>query len=146
MTKFTLENCLMFTTNTSSKLFKAVLTDRLKDIGITYNTWITLYFINTNDMISQNKLAKLVGITGPSMVNIIKKLDNEGLIYQQQDSKDHRKKIISLTAKGIEKYNEILKIVIKFQNSITKGLDQKELDTVADVFDKMMQNAKNELE
>lgn len=45
MTKFTLEDCLMFTTNTSSKLFKAVLTDRLKDVGVTTTTWISLYFI-----------------------------------------------------------------------------------------------------
>lgn len=135
----------MFTTNTSSRLFKAVLNDRLKDVDITYNTWLSLYFINSHDMISQNKLAKLVGITGPSMVKIVQKLDDEGLIYQQQDSKDHRKKLISLTEDGIKKYNEILSIVIEYQKTMTKGLSQKELDTMADVFDKMIKNAKNEL-
>lgn len=145
MTKFTLEDCLMFTTNTSSKLFKAVLTDRLKDVGVTNTTWISLYFINSHDIIFQNNLAKLVGITGPSMVKIVQRLDDEGLIYQQQDSKDHRKKLISLTEDGIKKYNEILSIVIEFQKTMTKGLSQKELDIVANVFDKMIRNAKKAL-
>lgn len=145
MTKFILEDCLMSTTNTSSKLFKAVLTDRLKDVGVTNNTWISLYFINSHDIISQNNLAKLVGITEPSMVKIVQRLDDEGLIYQQQDSKDHRKKLISLTEDGIKKYNEILSIVIEFQKTMTKGLSQKELDIVANVFDKMIRNAKKAL-
>lgn len=145
MTKFTLEDCLMFTTNTSPKLFKAVLTDRLKDVGVTYNTWISLYFINSHDIISQNNLAKLVGITGSSMVKIVQRLDDEGLIYQQQDSKDHRKKLISLTEDGIKKYNEILSIFIEYQKTMTKGLSQKELDIVANVFDKMIRNAKKAL-
>lgn len=145
MTKFTLEDCLMFTTNTSSKLFKAVLTDRLKDVGVTNNTWISLYFINSHDIIPQNNLAKLVGITGPSMVKIVQRLDDEGLIYQQEDSKDHRKKLISLTEDGIKKYNEILSIVIEFEKTMTKGLSQKELDIVANVFDKMIRNAKKAL-
>lgn len=145
MTKFTLEDCLMFTTNTSSKLFKAVLTDRLKDVGVTNNTWFSLYFINSHDIISQNNLAKLVGITEPSMVKIVQRLDDEGLIYQQQDIKDHRKKLISLTEDGIKKYNEILSIVIEFEKTMTKGLSQKELDIVANVFDKMIRNAKKAL-
>lgn len=136
----------MFTTNTSAKLFQSVLSKKLKKVGITYNTWLSLYFINSNYAISQNQLAKLVGITGPSMVKIIEGLSEEGLVSLGQDSDDHRKKLIFLTDKGTQKYNKILEIVIEFQESITKGVGQKELDIVADVFDKMSKNARNELQ
>ncbi len=79
------------------------------------------------------------------MVKIVQRLDDEGLIYQQEDSKDHRKKLISLIEDGIKKYNEILSIVIEFEKTMTKGLSQKELDIVANVFDKMIRNAKKAL-
>ena len=38
-----------------------------------------------------------------------------------------------------------MSIVIEYQKTMTKGLSQKELDIVANVFDKMIRNAKKAL-
>ena len=146
MEKFTLQSCMMFTTNHGAKLFQSVLTQKLKTVEINYNTWLALYFINSNNKITQNNLAKLVGITGPSMVKIVEKMRQAGLVDEEKDEQDHRQKHIYLTNQGIEKYDQALKIVTDYQTLMTSGVSQSDLNTAATVINKMIENAQQELE
>lgn len=146
MEKFNLESCIMYTTNTNARLFRNVLSNRLKGSGLTYNMWLTLYYINKKKSISQNKLAKLVGITGPSMVKIVEKLEENGWIEKQPSKEDHRFKRINLTDAGDRKYQQALDKVIDFQDSMTSGISQSELDTMNSVFNKLTKNARRELD
>lgn len=140
-TVFNLDSCIMCITNRSSKLLGDTLDRELRKIGLNRNIWLSLYFIDQHGQITQNELAKLVDIKGPSMVKIIRRLDEEELVQTHQDGNDHRQKIIQLTKAGEEKLMKSLPTVTHFQGLMTKGIPQNDLNTVARVMDQMVNNA-----
>lgn len=146
MEKFNLDSCILFTTNASVKLFQAALSNQLSDLDLTYNMWLTMYFLNKENHISQNQLAAAVGITGPSMVKIIEKLELQGWIRKKTSQLDHRYKQITLTTTGRHKYQQALTKVIEFQNTITKDIKQTDLDMMNAVFNQLTKNARKALE
>ncbi|HJA27579.1 MAG TPA: MarR family transcriptional regulator [Candidatus Limosilactobacillus intestinigallinarum] len=140
-TVFNLDSCIMCITNRSSKLFGDTLDRELRKIGLNRNIWLSLYFIDQNGQITQNELANLVDIKGPSMVKIIRRLDDDRLVQTRQDDNDHRQKIIQLTKDGEDKLMKSLPTVTHFQGLMTKGIPQADLNTVARVMDQMVKNA-----
>lgn len=145
MKEFTLESCIMFTTNTSARLFRQVLAHKLQAVHLSYNSWITLYFIHSRAHITQGQLAQFVGVTEPSMVNITKHLMEQGLISQTADPEDHRRRFLSLTEYGKQQYTKTIAIVTQFQREMTAGITQQDLDQAVSVLDQMTANAKKDL-
>ncbi|MCL4392826.1 MarR family transcriptional regulator [Patescibacteria group bacterium] len=65
-------------------------------------------------------LARIFGISKPSITEIIQKMENEGIIYKKQ-GKDKRDKYIILTDKGLRKKNRYKKeFRIYMENKINK--------------------------
>lgn len=59
-----------------------------------------LFLIHRHGMLSQNQLAKYLGITAPSMTASIRKLEHRGLVTRQKDSEDRRITRIQMTDEG----------------------------------------------
>ena len=134
--RFDLNSCMMFITTRSSKLFATKFNQALKTENIARSEWMSLFYID-----QQRQLSDLVGIPGPSMVKVINKLVTRELIISEQSRTDKRERLISLTADGERLLKETLPIASQFQDAVTDGISQRDLDKVADVMDKMVENA-----
>ncbi|GAW99899.1 MarR family winged helix-turn-helix transcriptional regulator [Secundilactobacillus mixtipabuli] len=139
--RFDLNSCMMFITTRSSKLFATKFNQALKTENIARSEWMSLFYIDQHQPLTQRQLSDLVGITGPSMVKVINKLVTRELIISEQSRTDKRERLISLTADGERLLKETLPIASQFQDAVTDGISQRDLDKVADVMDKMVENA-----
>lgn len=139
--QFNLDSCMMFITTRSSKLFSSKFNQAMLPEGLAKSAWMALYYIHQNDQINQHDLAELIGITGPSLVKIVSQLAAERLIQITPSKLDKRERILTLTSTGQQRLTASLPVADAFQQQMTAGISQKDLDTVAMVMAKMVANA-----
>ena len=60
-----------------------------------------------DNRICQSELAKLVHVRPGSLSQVLSRLERDDMIDRHRDHDDHRLVIVSLTAKGIEKYQAL---------------------------------------
>ena len=65
-----------------------------------------LYLLSKRDRMNMGDIAHLINRNKSTTTVLIKTLRDEGLIKEENDSKDSRMKYVSLTAKG-KKYNDL---------------------------------------
>ena len=90
--------------------------------------------LEDNSEMRVSDLARIFGISKPSITEIIQKMENEGIVYKKQ-GKDKRDKYIILTDKGLRKKfkykkefrdyieNKINKMSLKDKNILKRDLD-----------------------
>ena len=61
------------------------------------------------------------------MAKLLKKFEDEGYIARIEDPDNRRKKIVELTEEGIEKTNQLIKIIDDWEREATSDLSEEEL-------------------
>ena len=59
-----------------------------------------LYFVGRNPGITVSDLLRILAITKQSLSRVLGQLVEEGFVAQEQDSKDRRRRLLTLTEKG----------------------------------------------
>lgn len=144
MTKeFSLETCIMCITSQSSRLCSEILDQKLRRQNISQNVFLSLYYIeHAEKCINQKQLAARLGITGASMTKIIQKMTEQDLVEIIVCQQDRRQKNLGLTTSGKKLLKKIIPTVKQFQEQMTAGISQADLDAAARVMDQLCQNAK----
>jgi len=78
----------------------------LERLGITYTQYITLLVLWEEDKVSIKELGERLYLDSGTLTPIIKKLEKQGIVTRERDSKDERKIVITLTQKGLDMYDE----------------------------------------
>lgn len=78
-------------------------------------------------------------VENPSITPIAQKLIDLDLIYVIA-GKDKRQKVMHLSPKGVEKYEQIKPVIDAFQEQLMEGITQEERETVEKVLDKLLVN------
>lgn len=138
---FNLDDCLAFITARCAKIFVASLERRFRSYSITRIQWIAMYYIYTSKYITQRELADKLSVREPTVVRLIKELEQEGLILRLGSDTDKRIRRLFLTEKGEQVYHELLPVVEKFKDDTVAGISSEDLQILNDVLDKMVQNA-----
>lgn len=113
---------------------------RLQNTSITRVQWIALYYLKTQNRISQNDLSKLMNVKDSSAGRLIDRLERDGLIKRERNDNDRRVIYISLTDKGDKLISDLIPIGIQFNNDLLEGIDEKELLIYDKVLKKMLSN------
>lgn len=71
---------------------------------------------------------------------ILKKLEQQGLIKRIQEEDDARKKRIILTEKVINEEKNLIGSILEFERDLTKGISRNDLSTFCRIADKMQEN------
>lgn len=140
-TQFDLDSCLLCMTARSSKLFAKKFNLALQPFGLTKSTWTAIYYIDKHEQINQKTLAELLGIKGPSLVKIIAQLQLAQLIKVTPSPVDKRERLLTLTPAGLTRLTDGLPLAEKFQQQVTHGITQADLDIAATVMTQMLENA-----
>jgi len=74
----------------------------LGELGLGRAHHRVIYFVGRNPEITVTDLLKILKITKQSLSRVLSQLVNEGYINQATDQADRRKKLLTLTEKGIE--------------------------------------------
>ncbi|WP_231136342.1 MarR family winged helix-turn-helix transcriptional regulator [Acidianus ambivalens] len=74
--------------------------------GLSYTEVSTLYFLKGGEK-NVSSLAEFVGVNKSTMVEILDKLENEGMITRNRDEKDRRVVLVKITQKGLEELENV---------------------------------------
>ena len=98
--------------------------------------------LGKEDGISQLTIAGQTGLK-PSTISIaLKKMEREGLIARENDSKDMRMSRVYLTDEGLAIANSVYEVNEKTADLLMSGISEDELATVMAVAEKMKENYK----
>lgn len=79
------------------------------------------------DGITQTQLSERLNCEPPTIANMVKALENYGLIYRQRDALDARVNRVYLTPKGQDIKEPIEKVWRKQQDKLLDGMSSEEL-------------------
>ena len=110
-----------------------------KDIGS--NGWILGYIYDHSDKdVFQKDIEDEFTMRRSTVSNILKLLEQKGMIVREPVSYDARLKRITLTEEAIKIHMTIKNDISKLESKITKGVSQEELDMFFNVMDKFQKN------
>src|SRR6202030_3174687 len=84
----------------SSRLLRNYIDHRAKERGTTRAQWIVLFRLRKNEGLSQVDLADVLELQPISLVRLLDRLVEHGLLERRHDPKDRRANRLFLTAKG----------------------------------------------
>ena len=125
--------------NLIARRYRTRLNERLKTIGQTQARWDALFWISTSgDAVTQSELAERMGIEGPTLVRMLNKLEQEGLVERLSTPLDRRAKTIRLKGKAEEVLADIAALIAPFRAEILQDIDDADLKLCQAVFDRIM--------
>src|ERR1700758_4335094 len=86
----------------SSRLLRNYIDHRAKERGTTRAQWIVLFRLRQNEGLSQVDLADVLELQPISLVRLLGRLVEHGLLERRHDPKDRRANRLFLTARGKE--------------------------------------------
>ena len=113
--------------------------------GITQGIGYALINIG-EEGIPATKIAPLMGMTSSSLSRLLKKMEDDGMIYRQPDKKDKRIVHIFLTDEGSKLRDKVEQVVLDFNNKLFKKLELKELQVFEKVNNIIKEQVREEID
>lgn len=114
--------------------------DMLRSLNLHIGQDQLLYYLWKEEGMTQNELSKHLNCEPPTIANMVRTLEKNGLIYRQQDSLDARVRRVYLTPKGKDLQEPIEVLWRKLQNQILNGMSKDELILLKSLIDKINNN------
>jgi MarR family transcriptional regulator, transcriptional regulator for hemolysin len=114
-----------------SRLRRMMFDRALAPLGITRSQWWVLAFISRKDGLPQVQLANELDVGKVAVGALIDRLESSGFVIRHADPIDRRVKRVFVTKQAKGFLERIRKETDKFNSSIAKGIDRKELETAA---------------
>ena len=113
--------------------------------GITQGIGYALINIG-EEGIPATKIAPLMGMTSSSLSRMLKKMEDDRMIYRKPDTDDKRIVRIFLTTEGTKLRDKVKQVVLDFNNELFKKLDIKELQTFEKVSNIIKEQVREEID
>jgi len=112
-----------------------------KQLGLTPSQWKIILALNISDGLTQKELADKIYVDGSTLVPILDKMEQNGLIERRADSKDRRINRIFLTSKSESTVDSIILIVLQLRKMIYRGLTEDQINSARKTLDVMTSNS-----
>ena len=139
---FDLDDCIACVTSRGAKNLAERLERRLEPFNVTRVQWIAMYYVDKIKDLTQNQLAEKMMLKGPTVANLLDRMEKEGLVYREKSLTDKRVKNLKLTKKGTKLKEELIVVAENFKNDAISHISDKDLITYKAVLAKMLVNVK----
>lgn len=120
----------------AARRWRKLTNDRVRSVGQSMARWETLYLMAcSDDALSQGELAKVVGVEGSTMVQMLNSLEREGLIERQQSQQDRRVTHNRITEKGEQATRDIMAITNELRAELLRDIDPEKLRIALEVLE-----------
>jgi MarR family transcriptional regulator, transcriptional regulator for hemolysin len=96
--------------------------DALSRAGGSRPTWLILLAVKTGAGGSQTAIAERVGISGPTVIHHLDRLEADGLIRRSRDKSNRRIQGVTLTASGDRAFMRLREAAVAFDRRLHSGL------------------------
>ena len=102
--------------------------------------WILHFILAQTDDIFQKDIEEEYSLRPSSATEILKKMEQNGLIHREPTSYDGRLKKIIPSEKAIHYQKQVITDLTKLEHDLTKGIDPEQLEIFFQVMEKMLKN------
>jgi len=120
------------------RMFRHEYNPNLAFLNLTLIQFHALIYISQNNLVSNNNIASDFQITLPTATSLVDKLIELKLVKRNEDVKDRRKIIVSLTKKGIEIANRTKKMRCLGIDKILSKLSENEKNQLVIITNKLL--------
>jgi MarR family transcriptional regulator, transcriptional regulator for hemolysin len=92
------------------------------------------------DGMTQKEIANRIGIEAPTIVPIIDRLEEQGIVIRRPDHNDRRNNLIFLTGESEAKWELIIECASELEKASRQGLSKEELEITKRTLCKIAQN------
>ncbi len=125
----------------TARSMKKALDARLTKIGVTAVQYTVLNTLAQIDGLSLSEIGKRVFLDKPAITGLADRLENDGLVERQRNSKDRRVIKLYLSPKGRRLLGRMNDIVNSVDEELTSVLSSSELNTFREMLDRIWNNA-----
>lgn len=129
-TDYPLQDSIGFLISSTHRTLRPLLESRVSGAGVSYGMWFFLRVLWDEDGMSQREIADRVGMSKPTTLAALRKLERLKLVELKPDATDGRRVQVFLTKKGRALEGELLPNVEEINTIVLRGLtkaDVKEL-------------------
>jgi len=113
----------------SSRLLRNYIDQRAKTRGTTRAQWIVVYLLRQQEGLSQVDLADMLELQPISLVRLLDRLVEHGLLERRHDPKDRRANRLFLTAKGRRLVDDLDSLRDEIATDVMRGLTDEAIQT-----------------
>lgn len=117
-----------------------------KQLGLTPSQWKIILALSITDGLTQKEIADRIYVDGSTLVPIIDKMEENGLVERKSDSKDRRINRIFLTKKSESTVDSIVETVLQLRKIIYRGISENDLALVKNTLKTIIKNSENAAE
>ena len=107
--------------------FSSHMKKKLNEKEISEAEFPFLIRIRYNKKTTQKELVELFKVSEGYTAKLLRKFEDKGYIKRHEDPTNRRIKIVKLTKKGIEKTDELIKIIEQWETKVTTDMTQEEV-------------------
>lgn len=112
---------------------------RLKDLGMSQATWVAVASIARNEQpLSQSELAQELGVESATVVPLINRLVEAGLVERVLTERDKRKRLLVATPKGLELYHLVKAVADELREEILTVITPEEQEITQRVLTRLL--------
>ena len=112
------------------------------DIGVT--EWRVIAMLGRFPGLTASELGERTVMDKVSVSRAVKKLEIKGLVEVNPHQQDRRRRLLNLTPdKGIELFNDIVPMVLEYEQKLLSGLNQTELARLSQLIRKLQGAARD---
>lgn len=112
-----------------------------KQLGLTPAQWKVILVLNMMDGLTQREIAEKINIDGSTLVPVIDKMEQSGLVERKADSKDRRNNRIFLTKKSESTVDSIIMIILQLRKIIYNGISEDQISSIKNVLKTLIKNS-----
>lgn len=145
MQRYDFENSIGFIVNRTAKAYvKALDLELHEKVGITVGQWKVIVMLIIQNGLTQKEIAEKLGLEGPTLIPIIDKMEEEGLVIRKVDSSDRRNNRIYYTKKVEALWDRTMECTSKVRRTALKDIAEVDINTMRTVLDKIWCNLRDE--
>ncbi|MFC7051069.1 MarR family winged helix-turn-helix transcriptional regulator [Hansschlegelia quercus] len=128
-----------------ARRWRRALDEALASSGLTDASWRPLvHLARLGDGARQHDLARSLGIEGPTLVRMLDRLADAGLVERRQDPTDRRAKTLRLTEAGRTAAERAGSIVGRACEELIEGVEKADIEACLRVFQAVLRRADGE--
>ncbi|MBL28534.1 MAG: MarR family transcriptional regulator [Rhodospirillaceae bacterium] len=135
-----LERSIGFLVNDVARLFRRNFNRRAETLGLSQSQWRTLAYLSRQEGVNQATLAERLEIQPITLVRLIDRLQEAGLVARHPDPKDRRAVRLHLTPEAQPLLTEMWALAAITREDALNGLSDAERETLTDLLARIRQN------
>lgn len=129
-------------TKAISNTFDQVMNSSAAALDITSSQSAILGYLvwRKGEPVYQRELERRFHMKHPTLVGILKRMEEKGFVYSTTDETDHRLKLIYPTQKAIDLKTETARLLDEAEEQLLTGLSEEEITELHRLLDKVILN------